>query len=58
MTDLEHGHANAWQGHQIALRLLENRERQDGRTGGEVEDACHGRHEDSFGVGLFQIRTR
>ena len=39
MADLHHRHADAGQRDQIALRLLEHRQRQDGGTGGEVENA-------------------
>jgi hypothetical protein len=40
MADLHHGHADAGQRHQIALRLLENLDRHHGRPCREVVDAC------------------
>ena len=39
MADLHDRHADAGQREQIALRLFEHGQGQDGGTGGEVEDA-------------------
>ena len=43
MADLQHRHADARKGHQVALRLLENRDRQNGGAGGKVMNAMNGR---------------
>ena len=45
MADFEDRHPDAGQRDEIALNLFQHRQRQHGRTGGEVEDAmdgCHG----------------
>jgi hypothetical protein len=44
MADLEDRHADTGEGEEIALRLLEDLERKNSRTGGEVMDAWRSGH--------------
>ena len=50
MADLQHRHAHAGQGNEVALRFDEDGRRKHGRPGREVEDLWH-EHE-SLGLGL------
>jgi hypothetical protein len=47
MANLENRHADARKRHQVTLCFLEHGQRQDGRSGREIENPCSS-HDDSF----------